>query len=442
MGEPTYNGAKMILFGGISTELLSTLGSIWILDVLSLSWKKGVNIDPLQNRTGMACTVAGDNFIVWGGNNNRNTPLQPMVIYNLKTDQWTNQFAIPIPPPHSTGTSNVTPISSTSASTPTSTPSTSGGSSGTNVVAIGSSICAVLAVAMIGFFIYYRRRNRRRAVPQFTKSDDSVGRLGDNREVNDFNMTAYHHSHPYQENGSEPEDVGNPYVENVRDLYSPSGPGHRFDGDTSDRWSSTQTAISPPLTNTYPSYYPNYPQSPEPSERTLSRTASPIPRPLIGAKLRNDDDYNYGFPGYYPNNPQVEHDQENDINVKVLRPPTFLSKDQIQRGPQYRPTETSAPSDRRVNNPQYQSVVNQEPSSSEHVEQGYESEQYNLMYQAAEAPLRPRRYPQERKNNPQYRSAQIAQQRQIQGSEQRHDDRYEYHIPPPFPPPPSIPKKP
>ncbi|KAF9950860.1 hypothetical protein BGZ72_007558 [Mortierella alpina] len=70
---PAYGGAKLIVFGGISTELFSTLGGIYILDVLSLSWKKGTNIDPSQNRTGMACTVAGDNFVVWGGNNNKNT---------------------------------------------------------------------------------------------------------------------------------------------------------------------------------------------------------------------------------------------------------------------------------------------------------------------------------------------------------------------------------
>ena len=56
----------MILFGGCTTSRRS-LGSIYILDMKTLSWAKGPDVDPTQNRSGMACAVAGDNFVAWGG---------------------------------------------------------------------------------------------------------------------------------------------------------------------------------------------------------------------------------------------------------------------------------------------------------------------------------------------------------------------------------------
>ena len=61
-----YGGSKMILFGG-STISRRSLGSIYILDMKTLSWMKGPDVDPSQNRSGMACAVAGDNFVAWGG---------------------------------------------------------------------------------------------------------------------------------------------------------------------------------------------------------------------------------------------------------------------------------------------------------------------------------------------------------------------------------------
>jgi hypothetical protein len=42
-------------------------GAIYILDVPSLTWKRGPDVNPTHNRSGMACTVAGDGFIAWGG---------------------------------------------------------------------------------------------------------------------------------------------------------------------------------------------------------------------------------------------------------------------------------------------------------------------------------------------------------------------------------------
>ncbi|KAG0271096.1 hypothetical protein BGZ96_005980, partial [Linnemannia gamsii] len=59
-----YNGTKMVLFGGDNATQIS-VASISILDIDTMVWTNGE--DAPDPRSGMACTVAGDNFIVWGG---------------------------------------------------------------------------------------------------------------------------------------------------------------------------------------------------------------------------------------------------------------------------------------------------------------------------------------------------------------------------------------
>ncbi|KAF9951025.1 hypothetical protein BGZ72_007359 [Mortierella alpina] len=88
---PAYDGTKLIVFGGISTASFSTLGSIYMLDAQNLTWTRGADAETSQNRVGMACAVAGDKFIAWGGTNNAKTSLEPLIVYNLKTDTWEKQ---------------------------------------------------------------------------------------------------------------------------------------------------------------------------------------------------------------------------------------------------------------------------------------------------------------------------------------------------------------
>lgn len=61
-----YNGTKMILFGGL-TSGGSAVGNLYILDVQSLTWNLTATAPSSQSRYGMACSVSGDNFIIWGG---------------------------------------------------------------------------------------------------------------------------------------------------------------------------------------------------------------------------------------------------------------------------------------------------------------------------------------------------------------------------------------
>lgn len=59
-----YNGTKMILFGG-NTDTTQSVDSLYILDVPSMTWTQADS--SLDARSDMACSVSGDNFIVWGG---------------------------------------------------------------------------------------------------------------------------------------------------------------------------------------------------------------------------------------------------------------------------------------------------------------------------------------------------------------------------------------
>lgn len=59
----------MVVYGGSLVNVNSTLqGDVYILDVASLTWTMAP--PPSGNsqfRRNMACTAAGNNFVVWGG---------------------------------------------------------------------------------------------------------------------------------------------------------------------------------------------------------------------------------------------------------------------------------------------------------------------------------------------------------------------------------------
>ncbi|KAF8929135.1 hypothetical protein BGZ47_001243, partial [Haplosporangium gracile] len=88
-----YGGKKMVVFGG-EFYLQRPRGSIYILDVPTMTWTQGPDIDNPLNRSSAACTVAGDNFVVWGGKNS-SSMLDSTVIFNIKDNVWTDTFVLP-----------------------------------------------------------------------------------------------------------------------------------------------------------------------------------------------------------------------------------------------------------------------------------------------------------------------------------------------------------
>ncbi|KAF9912337.1 hypothetical protein EC991_011029 [Linnemannia zychae] len=96
MEDAAYGGAKMIIFGGIVAST-TTVGDIYIIDMLTMKVTKGPTSP--GPRYSMACAVAGDNFISWGGYSKdiifeptalsgTGTPL----IYNIHSGQWVKKY--------------------------------------------------------------------------------------------------------------------------------------------------------------------------------------------------------------------------------------------------------------------------------------------------------------------------------------------------------------
>ncbi|KAF9204896.1 hypothetical protein BGZ49_004743 [Haplosporangium sp. Z 27] len=128
---PASNGAKIVVFGGQSSSTKSS-GSIYILDLKSLSWTKGTDVGSSEGRSGMACTITGNNFIAWGGYQNDTSfnVLNTTIIYNLSIGQWVTQFV------------------------QTSTTSTSTSKAGI----IGGIAAAVIVLLIAVFYFCWRRR--------------------------------------------------------------------------------------------------------------------------------------------------------------------------------------------------------------------------------------------------------------------------------------------
>jgi len=101
------DGTKVIIYGG-RLENGTITGDIWILDTVAQKWAQGV---PNQQRMYAVCTIAGDQFLVYGGlSADIVAPSQELLIYNYVTGNWTAQYTPPAfymdlkPPPDLTRT--------------------------------------------------------------------------------------------------------------------------------------------------------------------------------------------------------------------------------------------------------------------------------------------------------------------------------------------------
>ncbi|KAG0272012.1 hypothetical protein BGZ95_000118 [Linnemannia exigua] len=139
-----YGGRNLVVFGGSSsagTDIVPQ-GDIYVLDLVSMEWTQGKQANRPDFRAAMACTVAGDNFVSWGGTNGTK-PLDSTIVYDLSKRQWTNQF-----------------ILKTSSTSSPSSPSSTEAASHMGAI-IGGSIAGVVVVAsLVGFVVYNRRRQR------------------------------------------------------------------------------------------------------------------------------------------------------------------------------------------------------------------------------------------------------------------------------------------
>ncbi|KAF8982747.1 hypothetical protein BGZ46_000728 [Entomortierella lignicola] len=166
---PAYNGSLMVVFGGEDIKF-NAFGNLYYVNMSTLIWTKISTVDPpSQNRSDMACTVIGDNFIAWGGDQNFTTgSWGTPVIYNMKTNLWTNEYVASFsssPGGGSSGSTSGSSGSSSGSSSGASSGASSGGSGTSGSTSksslpaiIGGSVGAVVVVA-VGIFILYRRRS-------------------------------------------------------------------------------------------------------------------------------------------------------------------------------------------------------------------------------------------------------------------------------------------
>jgi len=100
------SGSKVALFGGHSKSTNTLQSDIYVLDVPTLTWKKGSPAPLRDARRYPACALSNGHFIAWGGEMSNATTNAPsgnmLLVYNIVTDTWTSDYIAPIPTPTNT----------------------------------------------------------------------------------------------------------------------------------------------------------------------------------------------------------------------------------------------------------------------------------------------------------------------------------------------------
>ncbi|KAG0375779.1 hypothetical protein BGX24_008673 [Mortierella sp. AD032] len=158
----------MVLYGGSLINSISTLqGDVYILDIATLTWTKGPVPSSSQLRRNMACTVAGSNFVVWGGQS-LNGEFMNMAVFDLRTNEWTTQFVLdtpPSPPSSSPTASPVIPMQVTT-NADNSTQRPEHGRITPIIVGISTSATILIAAGCIWFCI---RKRKAQGKPQWSR---------------------------------------------------------------------------------------------------------------------------------------------------------------------------------------------------------------------------------------------------------------------------------
>jgi hypothetical protein len=140
------SGSTVVLFGGSIGGLKKTSGDIFILDVPTLTWRKGPSTSPQDARRACACAVSNNYFIAWGGQFSFDRPVIPpkqmTLVFNLKIDKWVSDYNTSTNLPD-----NKVPL-------PTSTNLSGTADSPFNVWVIIGAVCGGLGLVLITGIIY------------------------------------------------------------------------------------------------------------------------------------------------------------------------------------------------------------------------------------------------------------------------------------------------
>ncbi|KAF9896725.1 hypothetical protein BX616_006873, partial [Lobosporangium transversale] len=160
------DGTLVIVYGGRPVAGPFT-GDLYILDTIRGTWTQGASGPP---RAYTACTIAGDQFLIWGGQTSDDAagPVD-VSIYHIGTNSWGTTYT----PPEAYVAEREKETTS-SAPAPTGTNGLKGPeneSSSSNAGAIAGGVVAAVAVicGIILFFVF--RKKQHRATPVKTTGD-------------------------------------------------------------------------------------------------------------------------------------------------------------------------------------------------------------------------------------------------------------------------------
>ncbi|KAF9570994.1 hypothetical protein EC968_001135 [Mortierella alpina] len=148
------DGSKYYMFGGSFMADNKLNGELFILNMQSKLWSRAPMASP---RTKMACAVAGNSLVIWGGYQDIGETLlvdNRPIIFDTALGEWVQRFTTTFNPfaPSVIDTGSANPTQGSSAAT-----------GGSNVGAIiGGTVGGVAVLALIaGLFIFRRRRFNR-----------------------------------------------------------------------------------------------------------------------------------------------------------------------------------------------------------------------------------------------------------------------------------------
>ncbi|GJJ67969.1 hypothetical protein EMPS_00315 [Entomortierella parvispora] len=175
------DGTKIVVFGGEletanTTDFLPT-SELWFLDVPTMTWTQGPSA--LQPRSKGSCTIVNNMLINWGGLVGKNTVAYPVILFDLKTNTFVNEYR-PTWSNTSTATTGINPAASsatgsrsgTSAPNASETPDPNSSNKDSfhieaAVVGVGAAGAAMLLIAIGAGLIFYRRKQAQRRKPIF-----------------------------------------------------------------------------------------------------------------------------------------------------------------------------------------------------------------------------------------------------------------------------------
>ncbi|KAF9356335.1 hypothetical protein BGX26_005406 [Mortierella sp. AD094] len=154
------DGSLVVIYGGRVGGMPSFLNDLYILDTATQIWRPGTGG---LVRSYTACTIAGNQLIIWGGIDSYSEHVGPDVqIYNIDTNTWITTYT---PPDSYIGKNSTLPG--------TSTPLPDGEGSSPHVGAIAGGAVGGLALIMaaILLFVFLRRKRESRYSKSLVNSD-------------------------------------------------------------------------------------------------------------------------------------------------------------------------------------------------------------------------------------------------------------------------------